>query len=799
MKKCYLLLAALIASFVSIAQCTAPVITGAHPGGGTCAGATGRTLGVTGVTGTSPTYEWKKNGVIMSGVTTPTITITNASAADAGDYVLTVSNSCGSAVYTVHLDVFPPAVVTTQPTPLQNLCTGATATLSATVAIAGGFVQYQWQKNGVDIPGANALTYTIPGATLSDAGTYQLYVNYVCGSTYSANAVVNVDAPPVITSAYPGGATCATIGGRTLGVASTTGTNLTYQWKKDGLVMPGVTTPTYVINSPTAADAGNYALTISNGCGTANYDVQLEVFQPAVVTAQPLAVQNLCAGATATFSASVAVSGGFLQYQWKKNGVDVPGATGLTYTIPNATAADAGTYKLFVNYVCGSTTSSDAVLNVSSPVNITTQPTGGLACSGTPKVLSVTATGGSLAYQWKKDGVNIPGATTSAYTISNPTPGDAGIYTVQVGNSCSSMLSQGATVTVATSASIATQPVASWLVCAGGPASFSVTAAGDAPISYQWRKDGADIAGATSATYSIPATTTTHSGTYTVRVANGCNSVVSNNSVLTVSPLVSITSAPAPVTVCAGSPAQFTVTATGVGPTYTWRKDGAVISGAFTNTLTLPNVTAADAGSYTVNVAAACGSVTSGAALLTLNTPTAIIQAPAAATVCAQQPVSFSVLAGGSGTLAYQWRRNGAAISGATANTYTIAATTPADAGNYDVQVSGTCGTVGSTPVALTVNTCTAVSTLDASVEEVLLAPSVVRHAAELRVVAKRSVRIEWQLLTAGGIPVRKFVMTVAPGANTLRLQADGMPAGIYLLQGDTGKGQTRVLRMVKM
>lgn len=172
-----------------------------------------------------------------------------------------------------------------------------------------------------------------------------------------------------------------------------------------------------------------------------------------------------------------------------------------------------------------------------------------------------------------------------------------------------------------------------------------------------------------------------------------------------------ITSQPQNVTVTAGGNASFSVTATGnPAPTYQWLKDGATLAGATSATLSLTNVQAGDAGSYTVTVTNSAGSVTSSAATLTVNPAAAaptITTQPTSQTVTAGAGVTFSVVATGTPAPTYQWSKGGTAISGATSASYTIASTTTADAGNYTVTVTNSAGSVTSNTATLTVNTPT--------------------------------------------------------------------------------------------
>ena len=171
---------------------------------------------------------------------------------------------------------------------------------------------------------------------------------------------------------------------------------------------------------------------------------------------------------------------------------------------------------------------------------------------------------------------------------------------------------------------ITTQPV-SLTVTAGQTATFTVVASGTAPLGYQWRKNGTNIAGATSASYTTPATTTSDSGsTFDVVVSNSAGSATSASVKLTVNGATaapSITTQPTSQTVSLGQTASFSVTASGTAPlSYQWSKDGTAISGATSSSYTTPAATASDNGAlFTVVVSNSAGSVASSAATLTVS------------------------------------------------------------------------------------------------------------------------------------------------------------------------------------
>ena len=350
--------------------------------------------------------------------------------------------------------------------------------------------------------------------------------------------------------------------------------------------------------------------------------------------------------------------------------------------------------------------------------SITAQPTNDTVTAGQAASFSVVATGTApLSYQWQKNGTAISGATSASYTTAATTSADNGAqFVVVVSNSAGSMTSNAAMLTVnaaAVAPSITTQP-ANQTVTVGQAATFTVVATGTAPLSYQWQKSGTAISGATSASYTTPATTSSDNGAkFVVVVSDSAGSATSNAATLTVSAAAvapSITTQPSNQTVTVGQAAAFTVVATGTAPlSYQWQKSGTAISGATSASYTTPATTSADNGAqFVVVVSNPVGSVTSNAGTLTVNassTAPSITTQPANQTVTVGQTATFKVVAAGAAPLSYQWQKNGTAISGATSASYTTPATTSADNGaQFRVVVSNVAGNVTSNAATLTVN-----------------------------------------------------------------------------------------------
>ena len=349
--------------------------------------------------------------------------------------------------------------------------------------------------------------------------------------------------------------------------------------------------------------------------------------------------------------------------------------------------------------------------------SITTQPVSQTVTAGQTATFTVAATGTApITYQWKKNGTAISGATSSSYT----TPATTLRITARSSPSWSPIAwatqpATAATLTVNAAAvvpSITTQPV-SQTVTAGQTATFTVAATGTATLTYQWKKNGTAISGATSASYTTPATTTSDNGAqFTVTVTNGAGSVTSNAATLTVN----------------AAPCSFDHDATRQ-PDRHRRPNRDVHCGRNrhgsddvsmederdrrqwrgVSSYTTPATTTSNNGEqFTVTVTNSAGSVTSTAATLTVNVVPSITTQPASQTVTAGQTATFTVAATGTAPLTYQWKMNGTAISGATSSSYTTPATTTSNnAEQFTVMVTNGAGSVTSTAATLTVNAAT--------------------------------------------------------------------------------------------
>ena len=339
------------------------------------------------------------------------------------------------------------------------------------------------------------------------------------------------------------------------------------------------------------------------------------------VTAGSTVVLAVTADGTAPFS-----------YKWYKDGTVVSGATASSYSINNIQAGSAGAYNAVVFNSAGSAASGNVVITINgataAPV-ITTQPVGQTVTAGASVIFTAVASGTPApTLQWKLNGTAISGATSATLSIANAQSANAGTYTFVATNSAGSATSSGATLTVnpVSIAPVITAQPASQTMTAGASVTFTAAASGTPAPTYQWKLNGATIAGATSATLSIANVQSANAGTYALVAMNTGGSATSSGATLTVNPAPVapfITTQPVGKTVTAGASVTFTAAASGTpAPTFQWKLNATSISGATSATLTIASAQSANAGTYTLVATNSAGSVTSSGAVLTITAST---------------------------------------------------------------------------------------------------------------------------------------------------------------------------------
>jgi hypothetical protein len=311
-------------------------------------------------------YQWNLNSALISGATSATYVVANATSANAGNYTVTVTNAVGSVTSSI-------AAVEVGSTIMGNPASLAlhptqTATFSVVAQGLGPFT-YQWYQipsggsTGTLIPGATAAIYTTPSVDLSyDGGKYYAAVTDSCAGTplVSANATMTVTAasvPPTIVTQPVGLDVDVDAGGAFTVVATGSGT-LTYQWYwipvsfQSGFPAPGPDANSATYNVPVGQtdisnDQDQYYVVVSNDYGqTTSTKAALAVGAGILITQQPQTAY-VTEGDIATFT--VAASSALpLTYQWysapagSSNFAPIVGATNATLTLNSAALADNG-------------------------------------------------------------------------------------------------------------------------------------------------------------------------------------------------------------------------------------------------------------------------------------------------------------------------------------------------------------------------------------------------------------------------------------------------------------------------
>ena len=395
----------------------------------------------------------------------------------------------------------PPTIVS-QPAS-QTVDLGATVRLG--VGVRGSLpLSYRWRFNGTDLPQGTNSTLVLEFAQQSNAGQYQVIVSNAYGSATSTVATVTVRSSgiaPTISS-QPSGTVVLAGNTVTLNVLAVGTAPLSYQWFRNGVALIGAISGTLTIPNAQPNQSGSYWVVVSNAFGSATS-------RSATVN-----IQQSTQGGTVLFGNS---------------------SSNLIYDVDGITPVPAGTSYL-VQLYAGTNASSlapvGAAVGFAAPGRF---PTGVRTISSVPagQVATVQVKVWETAYGATFEQALAAGGKTGASDVFTTLTGGAGSppsLPVPLTGLRSFALAPGAG---AVPPEITSHPV-SQTIQLGQSASFSVAASGPAPLLYQWRLNGAPLAGATGTTLSITNAQNTHAGAYTVVVRNSGGAVTSQVATLTV-------------------------------------------------------------------------------------------------------------------------------------------------------------------------------------------------------------------------------------------------------------------------
>ncbi|MCX6303623.1 MAG: T9SS type A sorting domain-containing protein [Bacteroidetes bacterium] len=475
--------------------------------------------------GSTPSFQWKVNGTSVTGATAATYSFVPVNG-NAITCVLTSNATCTTGnpatSNTVTMTVNPLLPVSVSIAASANpVCAGTSVTYSATAVNGGSTPSFQWKVNGTSVTGATTSSYSFIPAS-GNAVSCTLTSNATCttGNPATSNTItmtVNPLLPVSVSIAASANPVCA---GTSVTFSATPvngGTTPSFQWKVNGTSVTGATTSSYSF-IPASGNAVSCTLTSNATCTTGNpatsNSITMMVNPVLPVSVSITASANpVCAGTSVTFSATPVNGGTTPSFQWKVNGTSVTGATTSSYSfIPASGNAVSCALTSNINCTSGNPATSNSItmmINPLRPVSISITASANPVCAGTSVTFSATPVNGGTtpSFQWKVNGTNITGATTSSYSFI-PASGNAVSCSLTSNINCTSgnpatsntiTMMVNPVLPVSISIAASANPV-----LAGTSVTFTATPVnGGTSPGYQWKVGGTNVTGATNASYAF--------------------------------------------------------------------------------------------------------------------------------------------------------------------------------------------------------------------------------------------------------------------------------------------------------
>ncbi|GEM_PF-2427995 len=480
---------------------------------------------------------------------------------------------------------------------------------SLSVKVRGGntIPSYQWEKwNGdswENVPSATSDVLNFNPVRVEDGGTYRCVIT--SGSEQVLSNSADITILNRIRFAYPLPDAGVYVGETFTFTPIVTGEpsgTLRYLWKFNDEIIEGETGPTLTIENAQLDDMGYYKCVIYDDQFTIESNPAFfEVAEHMEIVQQPQSGSAIL-GHDYTFNIVVTGGLGGVHYFWYRDGALV-GPDSPVFLLYPLSEIDEGTYWCVVRDAREELVSEQATLELFPPFNFDIQPEGGMKYTGSSHTFVVQVSGGSppYSYRWRKNGIDLP-YTDPVLVLENLQPSDSGTYVCFVSDQNAGASSAPAVLQVANHMSFLQQPQSA-IVYRGSTHTFRVVIDGGlGTLTYKWYKRIGSInlnLGVNSPNLVLSNVQNDTAGTYFCVVEDAFESVTSQTATLTVVEPLTFTKQPTEAYRFAGGDATFEVQTTGgIGPIeYQWYKDGVPI-GEPSTTLTIFDVTYADAGVY---------------------------------------------------------------------------------------------------------------------------------------------------------------------------------------------------------
>jgi hypothetical protein len=312
-----------------------------------------------------------------------------------------------------------------------SICKGESYTFSVSVSDT---VNYQWQKDGINITNATNPYYSISNIDDTHSGTYTCKITNAYGTFYSNSASLIVKQKPEVLL-KPSNAWIPNGSAYLLNIPVTGYPPLSFEWKKNDTIFVNLSNK-LKIDSFTYNNEGVYKCRISNSCGSDSIDPVSLFVEPVLINNNP---EIICSGST--FQLSV-LTNDSVKYKWYKDGMEIANANNNKFSIANVSESNNGNYSCKVTNGYQNYSSQSVLLQVKNQLKITSQLTSNYVDYNNQAVLSVTASGSEpISYYWYKNGIQMPNENSSILTIKNFTKYDEVSYRALLINMCGTIYS----------------------------------------------------------------------------------------------------------------------------------------------------------------------------------------------------------------------------------------------------------------------------------------------------------------------------------------------------------------------